>query len=46
MDGIVFKVREGSKVINKTIYIAVGLKDSGRKEVLGSFLGKNESSSF
>ena len=26
MDGIVFKVRENSKVINKTIYLAVGLK--------------------
>jgi putative transposase len=25
MDGVVFKVRENSKVINKTIYIAVGL---------------------
>lgn len=35
MDGIVFKVREGSKVINKTIYLAVGLKREGKKEVLG-----------
>ncbi|MFY0253966.1 transposase [Chitinophaga sp. 30R24] len=26
MDGIVFKVRENSKVINKTVYIAVGMK--------------------
>ena len=26
MDGIVFKVRENSKIINKTIYIAVGLQ--------------------
>jgi len=46
MDGIVFKVREGSKVINKTIYIAVGLRRDGLKEVLGLWLGKNESSSF
>lgn len=46
MDGIVFKVRENSKVINKTIYIAVGLKLDGRKEVLGLWLGKNESASF
>lgn len=46
MDDIVFKVREGSKVINKTIYIAVGLKRDGRKEVLGLWLGKNEISSF
>ncbi len=46
MDGIVFKVRENSKVVNKTIYIAVGLKRDGRKEVLGLWLGKNESSAF
>lgn len=46
MDGIVFKVRENSKVINKTIYVTVGLKRDGKKEVLGLWLGKNESSSF
>lgn len=46
MDGIVFKVREGSKVINKTVYIAVGLRKDGLKEVLGLWLGKNESASF
>ena len=46
MDGIVFKVRENSKVINKTVYIAVGLRRDGRKEVLGLWLGKNESAAF
>ena len=46
MDGIVFKVREGSKVINKTIYLAIGLNKEGFKEVLGMWLGKNESASF
>jgi transposase-like protein len=46
MDGIVFKVRENSKVINKTIYLAVGLRRDGKKEVLGLWLGKNESASF
>ena len=46
MDGIVFKVRENSRVINKTIYIAVGLRFDGLKEVLGLWLGKNESSAF
>lgn len=43
MDGIVFKVREGSKVINKTIYLAIGLNKEGFKEVLGMWLDKNES---
>lgn len=46
MDGIVFKVRENNKVINKTIYLAVGLNTEGRKEVLGLWLGKSESSAF
>lgn len=46
MDGIVFKVRENSKVINKTIYLSIGLNREGRKEVLGMWLGKSESSSF
>lgn len=46
MDGIVFKVRENSKVINKTVYIAVGLKKDGHKEVLGMWLGTNESASY
>ena len=46
MDGIVFKVRENSKVINKTMYIAVGLNCKGFKEVLGLWLGKNESAAF
>ena len=46
MDGIVFKVREGSKVTNKTVYIAVGLRRDGKKEVLGLWLGKNESAAF
>ena len=46
LDGIVFKVRDNSRVINKTIYLAIGLKTDGRKEVLGLWLGKNESSAF
>jgi len=46
MDGIVFKVRESGKVINKTVYLCVGLNDRGYKEVLGMWLGKTESSSF
>jgi len=46
MDGIIFKVRENSKIINKTLYLAVGLNRDGKKEVLGMWLGKNESASF
>lgn len=46
MDGIVFKVRENSKVVNKTIYLAIGLRRDGKKEVLGLWLGKTESATF
>ncbi len=46
MDGIVFKVRDSGKVINKTVYLCVGLNKEGFKEVLGMWVGKTESSSF
>lgn len=46
MDGIVFKVRQNGKVINKTIYLAVGLNKEGKKDLLGMWLGENESASF
>lgn len=46
MDGIVFKVRENGKVINKTVYLCVGLNKDGLKEVLGMWIGKNESAAF
>lgn len=46
MDGIVFKVRENSRVVEKTVYIAIGLSIDGKKEVLGMWLGKNESAAF
>jgi putative transposase len=36
MDGIVFKVRENSRVVDKTIYIAIGLRTDGKKEVLAA----------
>ena len=46
MDRIVFKVRENSRGVNKTVYIAVGLRRDGKKEVLGLWLDKNESAAF
>ena len=35
MDGIVVKVRDNGRIINKTVYLCVGLKQNGLKEVLG-----------
>lgn len=34
------------KVVNKTIYLCMGLTRQGYKEVLGMWLGKSESSAF
>jgi putative transposase len=46
MDGIIFKVRHNGKVINKTIYLAVGLSNQGKKELLGMWLAETESAAF
>jgi transposase-like protein len=46
MDGIVIKIREDKKVINKCVYIVIGLKPDGHKEVLGFWIEKNESAAF
>jgi putative transposase len=46
MDGIVIKIREDNKVINKCVFIVVGLTNEGQKEVLGFWIEKNESASF
>lgn len=45
-DGIVFKVRKDSKVINKCIYSVLGINMEGKKEILGLWISENESASF
>lgn len=46
LDGIVFKVRKDSRVINKCVYSVLGINMDGRKEILGIWLSDNESASF
>ncbi len=46
MDGIMLKVRQNGKYINKCIYIVIGLKNDGLKEVLGMWLAETESAAF
>ena len=46
MDGIILKVRTDNKVINKCVYIVIGLKPDGMKEVLGFWIEKTESAAF
>jgi transposase-like protein len=46
MDGIVLKVKHNGKYINKCIYLVIGLKKDGLKEVLGMWMAETESASF
>jgi putative transposase len=46
MDGIVLKIRHHGKYINKCIYLVIGLKNDGVKEVLGMWIAETESASF
>jgi putative transposase len=46
MDGIVLKIKESGKYINKCIYLVIGLKTDGLKEVLGMWTSQTESASF
>jgi putative transposase len=46
MDAIHFKIREDGKVITKAVYSVLGVNLNGQKEVLGLYLGQNESATF
>jgi transposase-like protein len=46
LDGIVYKVKKDSKVINKCFYTVLGINMDGRKEILGMWITENESASF
>ncbi len=42
LDCIVVKIRQDKKVINKVIYLALGVNLEGHKELLGMWLSENE----
>ena len=46
MDAMHFKVRQDGRVITKAIYTILGVNGQGEKQVLGLYLGDNESASF
>jgi transposase-like protein len=46
MDGISFKIRYNSRIVNKTVFLVIGLNNQGLKEVLGMWVNETESSSF
>ena len=46
MDCIVVKVRQNGSVINKAVFIALGINTEGQKELLGMWLAENEGAKF
>ena len=46
LDCIVVKIRQDKKVINKSVYLALGVNMEGRKELLGMWLSENEGAKF
>ncbi len=46
VDCLVVKVRENQRVINKAIYLALGVDMQGQKELLGMWMSQNEGAKF
>lgn len=46
MDAIHFHVRSEGQIIKKAVYIAIGVKMDGVRDVLGMWVGENESAKF
>jgi len=46
LDCIVVKVRQDKRVINKAIYLALGVNMDGHKELLGLWMSENEGAKF
>lgn len=46
MDAIHFHVRAEGQVVKKAVYIVLGLDMKGRRDVLGMYIGENESAKF
>ena len=46
LDAIHFHVRSEGQIVKKAVYIAIGVNLDGRKDVLGMWVGENESAKF
>jgi putative transposase len=46
LDAIHFKVKQDGHIINKAAYMAIGIDLDGKKDVLGMWIGENESAKF
>ena len=46
LDAIHFKVRKDNRIISKAAYTVLGINIDGQKDILGIWIGENESASF
>lgn len=46
LDAIHYKVRQEGAIVNKASYMVIGIDLDGRKDVLGMWIGENETSKF
>ena len=46
MDAVHFHVREDNRTVKKAVYVAIGVKLNGKREVLGMWVGGNESAKY
>lgn len=46
MDAIHYHVRSEGQIVKKAVYIAIGINLEGRKDILGMWVGENESAKF
>lgn len=46
LDAIHFKVKHENRIINKAAYTVLGINSEGYKDILGIWIGENESASF
>lgn len=46
LDAIHFHVRSDGRIVKKAVYIALGIDMDGRRDVLGMYVGENESAKF
>ena len=46
MDAIHYHVRSEGQIVKKAVYIAIGINLDGKKDVLGMWVGENESAKF
>lgn len=46
MDAIHYHVRHEGRIVKRAVYIAIGIDMTGHKDVLGMYVGENESAKF